>query len=400
MSWSSQVCTRPAERGRTPGARRGRGVQPVRLEGPHLRGAGRSRPGAHPLHLRAAHATREQGGHLPPAARGRRRRGVAADGRRLVRTPLAGRCSTPTRSFSPGRSRRQIPSRCRSPSATRWESERSSAPVTPSVTGGNPSGKGPVRSDSEVDPTAGIRFPVEGGGLSLVYEPRIFIVGSAVPGAGRNPGRPGGLSPQGTTHLRVPALGTVEALRQCACRLRSVRLLAAGHGGPGGSAGNRLARWNDTLHALAGAAIPGPGNIPNVRLLKVEDLTAGGGFVYALSPTLSWLVGAGYSAAVEQPRRRSWPCRCQQGPLGATALQWQTSPVDAWTALLDGSNSRFSTGAQATLVDLTGTWIPTPGAARSERISPAARPRFTTAVSRTRPEGSIPRWRRSFRSPA
>ncbi len=223
--------------------------------------------------------------------------------------------------------------------------------------GGDPSGKGPVRSDAEVDPTAGIRFPVEGGGLSLVYEPRIFIVGSAVPPA-----------PDGTPGDRVAYLHKARLTfeYQPSGRWKLFVNARAAYGQydfsplatvvPGAPPGTGSPGGTTPSTPSPGLPIPGPGNIPNVRLLKVEDLTAGGGFVHALSPTLSWLVGAGYLRSGGATPEAQLALPLQQGPLGATALQWQTSPVDAWTALLDGSNSRFSTGAQATLVDLTGTY--------------------------------------------
>lgn len=209
-----------------------------------------------------------------------------------------------------------------------------------------PDGTGPVRTEAEVDPTAGIRFPLEGGGLTLSYEPRIFIVGSAVPpAADGSPGNRVSYLHRGRLTLEWEPSGRWKLFLNARAVYGQYDFSPLATVVPGAP-----------TTITPGLPIPGPGNIPDQRQLEVEDLSAGAGFVHALSPTLSWLVGAGYirSGGATPAAQQSLPR--QQGPLGATALQWQTGPLDAWTALLDGSNASFSTGARATLIDLTGTW--------------------------------------------
>ncbi len=224
----------------------------------------------------------------------------------------------------------------------------------------DPRGNGPLRTDVEVDPTAGIRFPLEGGGLTLAYEPRIFIVASAVPPAAD--GSPGNrvaylhrgrltLEFQPSTRWKLFLNGRAAYGQYDFSPLVTVVPGAPpGTGQPGGVTPSTPS---------PGLPIPGPGNPPNQRLLQVVDLSIGGGFVHLLSPSLSWLLGAGYIRSGGATPEAQLALPLQQTGLGATALQWQIGPGDAWTALLDGSYSTFSNGAHATLFDLLAVWTHT-----------------------------------------
>ena len=221
----------------------------------------------------------------------------------------------------------------------------------------DPSGRGPVRTDAEIDPTVGIRFPLEGGGLTLAYQPRIFIVASAVPAAADgSPGSRVSYLHRGRLTLEYEPSGRWKFFVNARTAYGQYDFSPLATVVPGAPPGTGQPGGVTPTTPSPGLPIAGPGNVPNVRLLKVQDLSAGGGFVHALSPTLSWLLGAGYIRSGGATPEAELALPRQEGPLGATALQWQTGPVDAWTALLDASSASFSTGAHATLVDLTGTW--------------------------------------------
>jgi len=221
------------------------------------------------------------------------------------------------------------------------------------------SGSGTARTESELNPVAGFRLPLEGGGLSLTYEPRIFIVGSHVPNDSN--GEPG-------SHVSYLHRGSLTLEYQPTLRWK---VFLNGHfaygrydfsplatvvpGAPGGI-GNPTGGTTTTPTTSPGIPIPGPGTPPSQQLLDVEEFAGGGGFVHRLTPALTWLVGAGYVRRGGATLEAQQALPLQKGPVGATGLSWQLGGSDAWTVLGSGSSSSFSTGAHSTLFDLTGTW--------------------------------------------
>jgi hypothetical protein len=227
--------------------------------------------------------------------------------------------------------------------------------------GFNSSGtSGPARTEAELDPLAGLRLPLDGGGLTLTYEPRIFIVGSHVPDA-----------PDGTPGRHVSYLhrarATVEYQPSERWKLFVNGRFAYGQydfsplttvvpgapgsiGTPGGGTSPTPSTTSPTL------PIPGPGTPPNQASLDVEELAGGAGFVHNLSPGLSFLLSGGYARRGGSTSEAQQALPLQKGPMGATGLQGVLGPNDSWTLLASGTSSSFSTGVHATLLDLTGTW--------------------------------------------
>jgi len=223
-----------------------------------------------------------------------------------------------------------------------------------------PGTSGPARTDGEVNPSAGFQLPMEGGGLTLAYEPRIFFVASSVAS---------GTEGQEGRHVSYLHRGRLTFEWQPSERWKLfvngraaygeydfsplttvIPGAPAGIGNPGGGTGVQTPTTSPTL------PIPGPGTPPDQRLLAVVELNAGAGLVHAFSPNLSWLLSGGYLRRGGSTPEAREALPLQKGPQAATGLQWTLSPLDAWTMLASGSSASFSTGAHATFIDLTGTW--------------------------------------------
>ncbi|HUM09632.1 MAG TPA: hypothetical protein VLT82_01660 [Myxococcaceae bacterium] len=225
---------------------------------------------------------------------------------------------------------------------------------------GATTGSGPARTEAEFNPVAGILLPLEGGGLALSYEPRVFVVPGAV--ANDSSGQPGKhvsylhrgritLDYQPSGRWKLFANGRIAYGEYDFSPLTTIVPGAPpGIGEPTGGTTATPTTPSPTL------PIPGPGTPPAQRVLKVEEYDGGLGFVHTIAPRLSWLLSGGYTRRGGATPEAQQALPLQKGPVGATGLQWLLGPLDAWSTLLSASSSSFSTGAHSTLVDLTGTW--------------------------------------------
>jgi len=218
---------------------------------------------------------------------------------------------------------------------------------------------GPARTDGEVNPFAGLQLPMEGGGLTLVYEPRIFFIASSVAtGTDGQEGRHVSYLHRGRVTFdwqpwerwKFFVNGRIAYGEYDFSPLSTVVPGApVGTGNPGGG-GISAPTTSPTL------PIPGPGTPPDQRVLDVMELNGGAGVVHAFSPGLSWLLSGGYVRRGGSTPEAQTALPLQKGPLAATGLQWTLGPLDAWSTLASWSSSSFSNGAHASFIDLTGTW--------------------------------------------
>ena len=86
------------------------------------------------------------------------------------------------------------------------------------------------------------------------------------------------------------------------------------------------------------------------------DLHATAGITYQVAPRLSWLLSGGYnwSGGLGAAGQQALPL--QQGPTASTGPRFGLSPIDALSVVLSGTRTEFSSGPEAAIVDLTGTW--------------------------------------------
>jgi hypothetical protein len=218
---------------------------------------------------------------------------------------------------------------------------------------GQPEGTtGTNLTDVEIDPVLGIRLPFRLGSLTLVYEPRLFLVVREYP-----PQEARKVSYLNRARLvlettpgprwRVYVEGRFAYGDNDFLPLSTVATPVPGTGAPPVQPGTT---------PTAPSPAPGQTSLPDTRFLRVIDLDASAGLVYALSPRLGWRLSAGYlySGGADAEVRATLPL--QKGPHGSTGLEWSASRADTLVLLLDGSNLRFSNGPQSTLATLTMTW--------------------------------------------
>jgi hypothetical protein len=221
------------------------------------------------------------------------------------------------------------------------------------VRSGHPNTSIPTaQTEIEIDPIASLRLPVGPGGLTVSYEPRLFIIGSSTPG-------------ENVYYLHK---GHV-ALDTQAPRARYFLTFYGAYGQndflplttvvpqPGGT-GLPPAQEPGVPPTTQPTPTPTPGNgrLPDQRFLAVVNLDGSAGLVYAVSPRVSWLASAGYlwSGGANSTAQQSLPL--VKGPYGSTGPIWAMSSRDTLAALLHGYHSRFSSGPLSTGVDLTATW--------------------------------------------
>jgi hypothetical protein len=207
-------------------------------------------------------------------------------------------------------------------------------------------------TEVEVNPVAAARFPFGPGGLTLAYDPRIFIIASAAPSQRvyylhRGRFTLDTQTPRARYFLTARgAYGEYDFLP-----LSTVLGQTSGTGLP-------PQQQPGTIPTTQPAPVPTPtqGSVPDQRFVKVVDIEGTGGIVYAISPRLSWLGSAGYtySGGADVVARQSVPL--QKGPLGSTGPIWSISPNDTLASLLDASQVSFSSGPHSTIVGLTETW--------------------------------------------
>jgi hypothetical protein len=96
--------------------------------------------------------------------------------------------------------------------------------------------------------------------------------------------------------------------------------------------------------------------LPDERLVKVVDLNGTAGVTYSFSPRFSWQLSGGYmrSGGVGAAGEQALPL--QQGPTASTGPRFVLGPTDALQVALTAWKTEFSSGPQATIVNLTSTW--------------------------------------------
>jgi hypothetical protein len=218
---------------------------------------------------------------------------------------------------------------------------------------GHPGTAGSATTDLELDPVAATRVPFANGGLTLAYEPRLFIIVSA--------------APQHVSYLHRARLivdGEATPRWQLSLTVRGsygeYDFLPLSTVLPGttssGSTGQAGSSGPPPSAPSPSTPIPSVSSIPNQRFVRVVDLNATAGINHLFSPRLSWLLSGGYqlSGGVDANAQNSVPL--QQGPLLSTGPRWTLGPNDSLGVLLSGSDSHFSSGPRAAIVNLTTTW--------------------------------------------
>ena len=205
----------------------------------------------------------------------------------------------------------------------------------------------------EIDPVLALRLPFRAGSLTLAYEPRLFVVVREYPPQEAqkvsylNRGRLV-LDTTPDPRWRVYVVGRFAYGENDFLPLSTVATPVAGTGAPPVQPGTT---------PTAPTPAPGQSTLPDTRFLPIIDIDASAGFVYSLSPRWGWRLSAGYlyyGGANAEVRTTELPL--QKGPHGTTGLDWSASRADTLAFSLDGSNLRFSSGPQSTIVTLSTTW--------------------------------------------
>jgi hypothetical protein len=207
-------------------------------------------------------------------------------------------------------------------------------------------------TETEVDPVVSVQVPFRGATLTLAYEPRLFLLVHEVPQQEAQ-----------KAHYLNRARLVLDATPSPRWRIYLNGRFAYGVNdflplsvvpAPTGNTNQPPVAPGTT--PTAPTPNPGTGRLPDSRFLRVIDVDVSSGLVHGLSPRLQWLLSAGYvysgGATVEE--RSALPL--QQGPKGSTGLQWSASPKDWVAYVLEVDNSRFSSGPQSTIANLTASW--------------------------------------------
>jgi len=218
---------------------------------------------------------------------------------------------------------------------------------------GHPGTTGSATTDVELDPVAATRVPFANGGLTLAYEPRLFIIASAAPQHVSYLHRArlmvdGEATPRWRLSLTVRgSYGEYDFLPLSTVLPGTT---SSGSTGQAGSSGPPPSTPSPST------PIPSVSSIPNERFVRVVDLNATAGITHLFSPRLSWLFSGGYqlSGGVDATAQQSLPL--QQGPLLTTGPRWILGPNDSLGVLLTGSDTRFTSGPRSAIVNLTNTW--------------------------------------------
>jgi len=203
----------------------------------------------------------------------------------------------------------------------------------------------------ELHPVLAGRLPLGPGGITLAYDPRIFIVAG---GSGQDHGY----------YLHQARL-TLDT------QTPRARFFFNAHGGYGEYDFLPLS----TVLPPSGGTLPPPqqpgsvpttqptptgtpsrGSLPDQRFVNVVSVDGSGGLVYAISRRVSWLASAGYTWAggADVTARQAYPLH--KGPQASTGPIWAMTPRDTLAALIDASYTSFSSGPTSTIVDLSNTW--------------------------------------------
>ncbi len=84
--------------------------------------------------------------------------------------------------------------------------------------------------------------------------------------------------------------------------------------------------------------------LPDQRFVLVIDVDVSTGVVAGLSPRVSWLLSAGYTYSGGANTEAQALIPLQKGPKATTGVLWSVGPNDNLATLLNGSESRFSSG--------------------------------------------------------
>jgi hypothetical protein len=221
---------------------------------------------------------------------------------------------------------------------------------------GQPEGttSGSNLTDLEVDPILGMRGPLRTGTISLVYDPRVFIILQRPVDTPQKVGylhRANGvldIHPSPLVRFFVEARGAYGEYDFLP--LSTVIPQSGGTGLPPEQP------TTPTSPPTAPTPLPGVSTLPTERFLKVVDLNGSVGVVVTLSPRLSWLASAGYvySGGANIDARQFLPL--QKGPKGITGGLWSVTRNDNLAFLLEMYDSRFSSGPHSVVGTVTTTW--------------------------------------------
>jgi len=209
-------------------------------------------------------------------------------------------------------------------------------------------------TDLTIDPIFALRYLGRTGGITVAYEPRIFL----------------------------SSYGTQKAFYLHRLRLNSdvktsprMSLFVNARGsfgqndfsplvGVGGSPPTTGVPVPPagTPTTGTGTVPPSAGTLPDVRFIDYVESEGSVGFTYNIAQPLDWTASAGYQASggLRPEDRATLPL--QQGPIAQTRLHWTVSPRDRLEPILSVSHLRF-TGAPGTIPlpsstvgDLVASW--------------------------------------------
>lgn len=216
--------------------------------------------------------------------------------------------------------------------------------------GGQPADRDPQQTptDLEIDPLLGVRFPWLGRGVTLAYDPRIFIA-------------PGPVQ-QHVAYLHRAYLNLdVDA----SGRLRVFANIRGAYGQYDFSPLSTIVPNNGSTGQPANPSGTGLGTVPNTigvpnqRYVTVLDAQGSVGFVYSVSQRFRWLLSGGYAVSGGDTRESQAVLPQSEGPIATTGLQLDVSPNDAVGPVLRGSYSEFTNGSRTAVGNLVGVWTRT-----------------------------------------
>ena len=222
---------------------------------------------------------------------------------------------------------------------------------------GQPDGSAPGTNitDLEIDPVVAFRGPLRTGSLTLAYEPRIFFTLNV------NPGQ----APQKVSYLhrghfildlKPSPLWRYFLEARTAYGEYDFLPLSTTIPQTGGTGLPPAQPTVPTAPPVAPTPVPGVSTLPDQRFILVIDVDASTGVVAGLSPLVSWLFSVGYTYSGGANAAAQAQIPLQQGPKGATGALWSVTPNDNLAFLLSGSESKFSSGPEATLANVTTSW--------------------------------------------
>lgn len=230
--------------------------------------------------------------------------------------------------------------------------------VAAELRSGHQTSPGPATTDIEVNPLAAVRVPIGLGGLTLAYDPRLFIIGSS--------------APQKTSYLHRMRIQLDADTR----RLRYYLGVRAAYGDADFSPLSTVvsANTNSSLPTNPQAPpgngagtpqtpvpTPSTGTLPSERFLHVLSVEGSGGLVFSISARTGWLASLGYTwgGGADTAARASLPIH--KGFFGSTGPITEITREDTLAVQLVASDMRYSNitygeGPHATLASLESTW--------------------------------------------